>query len=153
MTDPVRIATEVDVPQIIRLCFELHEENGLASMSEEKVTGLVGRCIARQGGLIGVIGSPTNLEAMIALQIDSLWYTDAEILSELFNFVRADCRHSNHAKRLVSFAKMTAEGMGLPLFIGVISNHRTKAKVRLYRRQLGEPAGAFFIHGQFEGTA
>lgn len=149
----VRLATEADIPEILRLCVLLHEENGLASMSEEKVTGLVWRCISRHGGLIGVIGEPGELEAMIALQIDSLWYTDHEILSELFNFVRADCRRTDHAKRLVAFAKLTAEGMGLPLFIGVISNHRTKAKVRLYQRQLGEPAGAFFIHGQFEGTA
>jgi hypothetical protein len=29
--------------------------------------------------------------------------------------------------------------------IGVVSNERTKAKMELYRRQLGEPVGGYFL--------
>lgn len=153
MTDPVRIATEADIPGVLRLCAMLHEENGIATMSEDKVTGLVWRCVNRNGGILGVIGSPDAIQAMIALQIDSLWYTDDEILAEVFNFVHPEHRKSDHARRMIEFAKATSEGMGLPLFIGVISNRRTEAKIRLYRRQLGDPAGAFFIHGRFGEAA
>ena len=36
--------------------------------------------------------------------------------------------------------------------IGVLSNHRTEAKVRLYERQFGKPSGAFFLYNARTGT-
>jgi hypothetical protein len=35
----------------------------------------------------------------------------------------------------------------MPLMIGVMSNSRTDAKVKLYERQFGNPAGSFFLYG------
>jgi hypothetical protein len=33
------------------------------------------------------------------------------------------------------------------LVIGVLTNHRMEAKVKLYRKKFGKPAGAFFVVG------
>jgi hypothetical protein len=39
-----------------------------------------------------------------------------------------------------------ADKLGMPLTIGVLSNHRTEAKVRFYERFLGKAAGAYWIY-------
>lgn len=100
----------------------------------------------RKGGVIGVIGDPGNIEALIFLLISSFWYSSAWHLEELFSYVRPQFRKSTHAKALVEWAKRASDEIGIPLVIGIISNTRTEAKVRLYRRQLKDPAGAFFVY-------
>ena len=149
----VRIAKEADIPGIYELCKLLHEENGIATMDDEKVLGMIWQAVTRQGAVIGVIDGEQGLEGCISLVVDELWYTTQHHISELFNFVRPDARKSPHAKSLIEFAKSFADSVGLPLFIGVVSNERTEAKVRLYQRQLSKPAGAFFIHGRFAEVA
>jgi hypothetical protein len=106
----------------------------------------------RQGGILGVIGEPGDIKAMIFLLISKFWYTKNHHLEELFNFVRPDVRSAassskdGYAFQLIEFAKKCAEEIGLPLTIGVLTNIRMEAKVRLYRRSLGVPAGAWFVH-------
>lgn len=150
MTQPsvVRLATIDDCQDILALCHMLFEENGFASLNEHKVMMTIAQGVTLDGGMIGVIGAPGALEGVISLSFDGLWYTDDIHLSERYNFVHPDHRKSGHAKALIEFAKRSAAELGVPLIIGVISNERTEAKIRLYRRQLGEMAGAFFIHGQ-----
>jgi hypothetical protein len=52
----------------------------------------------------------------------------------------------NYGPRLIEFAKKCADEIGLPLTIGILTNQRMEGKVRLYRRSLGVPAGAWFVH-------
>lgn len=79
------------------------------------------------------------------MQLGSVWYSDQTVLEELSSFVLPEFRRSNNAKDLIDFAKGCAKQIGVPLIIGIVSNHRTQAKVELYRRRLGAPAGAFFL--------
>jgi putative aminopeptidase FrvX len=51
------------------------------------------------------------------------------------------------ARKLVEFAKKCSEELNLPLMIGVLSNSRTDAKIKLYERQFGNPVGTFFLYG------
>jgi GNAT superfamily N-acetyltransferase len=74
-----------------------------------------------------------------------MWYSDTWTLDEHLNFVDPAHRSSSHAKALISYAKHCADQIGIRLVIGVLSTKRTKAKVRLYERQL-TPAGCFFVH-------
>lgn len=151
MTCPsvVRLATVDDAPGVLKFCHMMHEEHGFASMNEHKVMMMIARGVCQEGAIIGVIGEdPNNLEGVIALVLDELWYTDDPHLSELYNFVHPDHRKSGHAKALIEFAKKCSRDLEIPLIIGVFSNHRTEAKVRLYRRQFTGPAGAFFIYGK-----
>ena len=54
-------------------------------------------------------------------------------------------RKSQHAKDLINFSKWVAEQFGMPLLMGILSNDRTEAKIRLYQRHIHH-CGALFIH-------
>ena len=127
------------------LCRMLHSENGQHNRNDDKVRGMVRRALCHQGGIIGVIGEGDNLKGCILLLIDPVWYSDEYQLLELFNFVHPDHRKSAYAKELIEFGKKCADELHIDLMIGVLSNIRMEAKVRLYGRLL-EKGGEFFIH-------
>lgn len=148
MTDvsKVRLATQRDEPALMEVCHALHRENGLFPMDDELVRNMLYRAFARQGGIIGVIGQENDIQAAIYVLISNYWYTRNSHLEELFNWVRPDCRKSDHAETLIESAKGWAVEIGVPLLIGVVTNKRMEGKVRLYRRKLGYPSGAFFVY-------
>lgn len=148
---PVRIADASCEEEAMRLCRELHKENGLFSLNEDKVRATLQKAFYRQGGILGIIGTPTKIEAMICMIISSFWYSDDPHLEELFVFVRQEHRKSKHAVELIRFAKWARAEGKIPLVIGVISDERTAGKVRLYQRELGRPIGNFFIYGLENG--
>lgn len=147
MTQPsvVRLATHEDEAELMKLCRMLHEENGLFPMEEDMVKETLNKGFNRKGGVIGVIGRPGALEGMIYMEVGNFWYSKQPHLMELFNFVHPEHRRSSHAKALIEFAKKCA-GEDVRLVIGIISNERTQAKIKLYERQLGKQAGAFFVY-------
>lgn len=154
----VRSANPSDKLEIWRLFRMCHSENGLLPMAERKVDYHIDRLLDPANiasddngprGLIGVIGEE-RLEGVIMLSLGSTWYSDEINVDEYLNFVDPDCRSSNHAKTLISYAKHMVDEIrkvhaGVKLMIGVLSTKRTAAKVRLYEREL-TPAGAFFVH-------
>jgi GNAT superfamily N-acetyltransferase len=145
MTDEIRIATPDDFQEIFRISCLLHKENGMHEFSEEKVRNLIWRGVNRDNSIIGVIGSHSDIKAMLYLVIDPVYYSEQCQLVELWNFVRADCRKSDFAKRMIQFAKRCADETGLHLTIGVISDERLEAKERLYARLLPK-GGAFYVY-------
>lgn len=145
VTSRVRFAEPCDIDQLLFLCRELHAENGMFEMSDERVHEKIMTHFNRSGGLIGVIGEPGALEGAIVMQMSQLWYSDQWMLEELFSFVLPEFRRSNNAKDLIDFATTCAVDIGVPLTIGIVSNKRTEAKIGLYRRRLGNPVGAFFM--------
>lgn len=156
MTDllsSVRIATPADEDGIMGLCHMLHEENGLFQMDVERVRDTIHAALVPDRnpehslGIIGVIGPVGALQGMIVLKLGTFWYArhDDCHLEEYFAFVHPDHRRSTNAKALVAFAKETSDRLKIPLLIGIISNERTEAKVRLYDRWLPR-AGAFFFY-------
>lgn len=147
----VRVAVMADLPQLLQMGRALHEENGLLRLSEDKIKSIALKGINGEGSVIGVIGPIGNVEAMIHLIIGEYWYTDDAHLEELYHYVRPEYRKSENAKFLIDYAKKCAEKMNLPLLIGVISNKRTTEKIRLYRRRLGEPSGAYFLYNAHTG--
>lgn len=144
----VRLAQPEDEDGLVELCHLLHEENGLFPLSEPKVRALVKRATDRQGGIIGVIGDPGQPVAGIQLAIDQMYYSDQWFLNEGFNFVRPDHRKSDFAVRLIEYAEMCSDRMRLPLMMGLLTNHRTEQKIRLYERRRLEKAGAYFVYGR-----
>ncbi len=149
--DIVRIATRDDESQIIDLLHVMHFENGMMPLDEQCAREFFSRAFDRKGGIIGVIGDSKDIKAAIYLLLTRFWYTSAMHIEECFNFVRPDARKNkstNHyAPSLIRFAKRCADEIKVPLVIGVLTNNRMEAKVRLYRRSLGVPAGAFFVYG------
>lgn len=142
----VRTATAADEPEILRLLHLMHQEGGLLPLDEANARAMFSRAFNRKGGIIGVIGPSDAIEGMIYLLLTRFWYTGADHLEELFNYVHPDHRKAGHASTLIRFAKTCADEISIPLAIGVLTNHRMAEKVRLYRRYLGAPAGAFFVY-------
>lgn len=141
----VRMARPEDEDSIYALLMLLWKENGLFELTEAKVREAIRKATERRGGIIGVIEGPNGLEASVGLHLEQLWYSDDWWLVEYWNFVREEYRRSTHARRLIEFSKWCADNLGLDLFMGIVTNERTEAKVRLYRRQLPY-VGGFFLH-------
>jgi len=144
-TLPVRRARPEDRETILSICVQNHGENGQFSYSPKKVEDMVDKALNRGGAIIGTVGE-NKIEGLILLIIGQHWYTDDWCLEEVMNYVLPDHRRSTHAKDMITFAKRCSDEIKIPLVIGVVSNERTKAKIELYRRQLGEPVGGYFIH-------
>ena len=82
-----------------------------------------------------------------------MWYSDTPVVEEKAIFIHPDYRSAKggRATRLCEFSKKVSDTLGIPLIIGVLSNNRTQAKVRMYERQFGKPSGAFFLYGARTG--
>lgn len=141
----VRLAIAEDLPEILALGKELHAENGLMEMNETTIANAARAAVIGNDGIAGVIGKPGHIEGIIYLQLRQFWYSDKMHLEEMFLYIVPEYRRSNHAKAFIEFAKSAALKLGVPLLIGVLSSHRTEAKVRLYERRLGKPAGCYFL--------
>lgn len=147
----VRAATVADIPQIFELGKLLFKENAILDWSESRIRAAVDRAIRGEGAVIAVIGDVGRLEGMIYLFVAKFWYTNSPHLEEVYNYVHPDYRKSNNAKDLLDFAKRAAESMNVPLMIGIVSNHRTEQKIRLYQRRLGKPSGAYWLYNAKTG--
>ena len=141
----VRLATPKDEKKILDLLMLMHEENGLFEMDNDSVREMVRKVLNRENGIIGVIDGEEEIEAALCLVIDKLWYAKTWCLNDVFNFVAPKYRRSTRAKSLISFAKSYSDQVGIPLLMGIVSNVRTEAKIKLLERQL-QKAGAFFIY-------
>lgn len=145
-TIPVRKARPSDRDTVLDICRQNHVENGQFGLSMRKVEGMVDKAFSNEGCIIGTVGQGRNVEGIIMLLIAQFWYTDDWCLEEIMNYVLPEHRRSTHAKDMIAFAKRCSDEIQIPLVIGVVSNERTKAKIELYRRQLGEPVGGYFMH-------
>lgn len=141
--DGVRLALPEDEEQIYQLLLMLHEENGLFAVSESKVRAFIRKATERQGGIIGVIQGPQEVEASVGLEIGPWWYTEELCLNEKWNFVHPNYRKSTHAQKLIDYAKYAAGLLEMPLAMGIISTKQTEAKVRLYGRRMRHVGGMF----------
>lgn len=143
----IRIAQPDEEENLVEICRELWEENGLFSFSEDKVRAILHRSFDKNLAMVGVIGPPGKIEACACLLITQFYYSEDWHIEELWNFVRAPYRRSEHARSMVEWAQGMADRLGIRLVMGVVSNDRTVAKIRLYRRFFGEvPAGAYFAY-------
>lgn len=142
----VRIAAPEDEEELLRLMRVACEEDGQHSMNEAKVRDMVRLHFDKRGGLIGVIGDKGGpLKGYLLMVVMEVWYSLEHQVQELSLFVAPEHRKSSYAKQLMAFGKRTADGLNLDLTIGVLSNSRTEAKVRLYERQFPK-VGAFFVY-------
>lgn len=149
----VRTGSPEDEEGVMALCRAIHAENAIFSMNEDKVRAMVRLALWRTQGIVGLIGSTDALEGMILLHVNKFWYSDEDILEDMFNFVPPAFRSvpGGRAGKLIDFAKKASDEIGIPLLIGVVSNARTEAKVHLYGRKLGSAAGAFFLYNAKTG--
>lgn len=152
-TFKLRTATVADEVGVMKLCLESCEENAFLTPDPIQILQEVWPALNRDHGIVGVIEGPNGLEGGVLLRVGKVWYSQAPVLEERAIFVGKEYRAAKggRAKLLTDFSKRAADLLGMPLIIGVLSHSRTEAKVRLYERQFGAPAGAFFLYGAQTG--
>lgn len=153
----VRHARPGDEDQVYDHLMILHSENGLAPVSEAKVRGEI-RCATRgEGNIIGLIDGPPRdgkpaIEASIGMRLGTFWYTDKFHWEEMWIFVHPRYRRSNHAQRLIGFAKWCRDeisrqaGEDINLYVGILTLKQVEPKLRLYQRSFPQ-VGATFAYG------
>lgn len=150
----VRIGGPEDVHPMMELALQACEENGFVDPNPQKLLAEIWPALNLDHGLVGIIqDGGGQLEGAILLRVGPMWYSDANVLEERAIFIHPDFRNAKggRARRLCEFSKRAADTLEVPLMIGVLSNHRTEAKVRLYERQFGKPSGAFFLYNARTG--
>jgi len=151
---PIRIATPEDVHDIMELALIGLEENGFVEPRPDRLLQEIWPALNLIKGVVGVIQKEGQKpEGAVLLRVGTMWYSDDDVLEEKAIFIHPDFRSAKggRARRLVEFSKQVSNELGIPLIIGVLSNHRTEAKVRLYERQFGKPVGAFFLYNARAG--
>lgn len=150
----IRVGTPADVHAIMDLALSACGENGFVNPNPQKLLGEIWPALNLDRGMVGIIGEENQKpEAAVLLRIGCMWYSDADVLEEKAIFVDPEYRSAKggRARRLCEFSKQVSDKLGIPLIIGVLSNHRTEAKVKLYERQFGKPSGAFFLYNAQTG--
>lgn len=155
----VRTAIAEDEVEVCRLLMLANAENAVMESDTQKVyyhiwRFLNGDKLADEDpgprGVFGVIGPPGGkLEGVCMLAISCFWYSHKQHIEEFLVFVDPEYRKGawRHGLALVEWAKERSRKTGLPLITGIISNHRTEAKCRLYRRHLPKVGEFFFYDG------
>lgn len=144
----VRTAQPQDEDAIVETLYEAWSENGLFKPDEDLIRNQIRPFLNLDNGIIGII-KDDEIEGLVILSVSTYWYSASIFLEEYVTFVRPNYRSATggRARKLVEFAKRAAEKLNMPLVYGILSNERTVAKTKLYKRHLGEPAGAIFLYG------
>lgn len=151
----VRVGTPEDVHKCMELAMAACEDNGFVTPNTVRLLNEIWAALNNDHGLVGIIeGEDGTAEGAVLLRITTPWYSDTQMLEERGVFVAPEFRSAKggRARRLCEFSKKAADALGIPLLIGVLSNHRTAGKIRMYERIFGEPNGAFFLYGAKTGA-
>ena len=146
----VRIATPAEVDAVMELAVMGCEENAFTGFNKVKLLQDVWAALNLDKGICGVIGAPGSqpLEGAVLLRIGTIWYSMTRRSKRgLSSCIQPFAGRVVGAQRdLAEFSMDIADKLGMPLTIGVLSDHRTAAKVRLYSRIMGKPAGAYWMY-------
>ena len=144
----VRIGTPDEVDPLMHLALMCCAENEFMPHDPVLVLQDLWAALTLEHGIVGVIGPHGNPEAAVLLRIGTIWYSRDPHLEERGIFVHPDFRKARggRAARLAKFSTEVADSLNMPLTIGVLSEHRVEAKMRLYQRILGKPSGCYWIY-------
>jgi GNAT superfamily N-acetyltransferase len=152
----IRLATTDDMTEVMRLAVMACEDNGFLDFDQGLLAQEIYPALNQDHGLFPVIGPPGGaIEGFVLLRIGTMFYSARQCLEEKCLWVHPKYRSAKggRARKLLEFTKKTADTLGLPLIIGIMSTKRAAGKVRMYERMFGEPAGAFFLYGAECGNA
>jgi len=150
----IRAAVPEDLDAVMEIALMACEENGFLNPNPAKLAAEIWPALHRDHGLCYVIGQPGGrIEGLVLLRNGNMWYSDSTVIEEKAIFIHKDFRNAKggRATKLCEQSKKVADELKMPLIIGVLSNHRTEAKVRMYERHFGKPSGAFFLYGAETG--
>jgi len=150
----IRLAAPEDFPEVLEIAWESLKENAFISPSLHKLAQEIWAALHKHHGICGVIGpSSGEIQGYALLRIGTVWYSDTPLVEEKAIFIHPKYRNAKggRAKKLCEFSKRVADKLELPLIIGVLSNFRTAAKIRMYERVFGPASGAYFLYNARTG--
>lgn len=145
----MRVGTEYDLEEVMKLSIMAAEENGCMDVSKELLLQVVWPALTLNKAICGVIGADHGfIEGMVVLTIGNLYYSPKPCVEEKVVYVHPKFRSAKggRARKLCEFSKKVADTLDMPLMIGVCSSHRTQGKVKMYERIFGPPAGAYWLY-------
>lgn len=151
----IRVGEPDDIRELMTLAMASCDENGFLNPNPEKIMRVIYGALLQTDGIVGCIGKPHGMiEGAVLLHVGGMWYADDLVVEELGLFIHPDFRTAKggRAKRLAEFSKMVAERLNKALLIGVLSNSRTEAKIRMYKRIFGQETGAWFLYNSRTDT-
>lgn len=162
MTDKpqnVRIAIPSDEDKIFPILMMAHDDNGVMPVSPFRVWEIIrngtrkDRSADERTGynIIGIIDGPKGIEAIAALELVRMPYSEHWHLQDICNYVHPDYRKSKHAEELIEFGKWMAEQMGFPFIFGILTAKRLEAKRKFFQRKAKE-VGSLYIHNPIHGA-
>jgi hypothetical protein len=154
----VRTAGPADESEVLRLLMLANAENAVMPSNSMRVYSVVQRFLnghlippedTGMRGQFGVIGKVGRLEGVVMVGIGQFWYSDQRHLEEFLVFVDPEYRQGQwrHGVALIDWLKDLVRKTGLPMISGILSNNRTEAKCRLYRRHMPKIGEYFFYDG------
>jgi N-acetylglutamate synthase-like GNAT family acetyltransferase len=147
----IRLATTDDMDEVMRLAIMACEDNSFLDFSPALLAKEIWPALNMDHGLFAVIGpkDTSRIEGFVLLRIGLMFYSERPCLEEKCLWVHPEYRaaRGGRARKLLEFTKKTADTLGLPLIIGILSTKQQDAKCRLYERVFGRQAGAFFLYG------
>ena len=150
----IRIAGPEDLDELMELSMLACADNGFLEPDTGKLLQAIWPALHQDHGLVGAIDEDGVITGAILIHIGQMWYSSQNMCEEKAIFIHPSYRvaKGGRAARLCEFSKKVADTLGMPLLIGVLSNQRTEAKVKMYERKFGSPAGAFFLYNARTGS-
>lgn len=152
----IRVGNPQDLDAVMEIAMMACEENGFVQPSPSRLLMDIWPALNLDEGVMGLIGpkGTSEVQGAVLLRVGHMWYSDQRAIEEKAVFIRPEYRSAKggRARKLCEFSKQVADELELPLIIGVLSNHRTAGKVRMYQRIFGEPSGAFFLYKAKTGS-
>lgn len=147
---PVRLAQRADLGEVRALLYAMHREMPQAPISESRLTATLEQVLAR-GAIFLTLDGEGRAVGTCGLLVDAPWWSEQRWVRDLWLFVVPAQRRTPHGRALLRAARRFAAGVPAPLFMEVWGGsaaggaRRVAAKIRLYRRELGEPSGATWV--------
>lgn len=145
----VRVGAPEDLEGCMDLFIKAAEENAIDEPDQLKLLNTVWPSLHQDGGVVGVIGDVGEKpQGVVLLRIEELWYSNSPAVVEKLVFVHPDYRSAKggRAAKLCAFSKKVSDELNMPLIVGIVSENRTKGKIKMYERMLGPAVGAYFLY-------
>ncbi len=145
----IRGATQADVPELVFLLKEFHDEMPMLPLSHERLVMTISQLL-KEGMIFLAITTGRDGQGQIVGSIGlgprEWWFSDSVTLSDYWTYVRKGWRRTRAGHELLRAARDFADRASLPLVMGIFTFDQVDRKNKLFRRYL-TPVGESFAHG------
>lgn len=133
------------------LCGEMYPEMGLgfAALDRGAAQQTIDRLLL--SGRVLVLMDGTEIAGAIGLEKRTLWWSQQEIIGDLFFYLRKPYRTAKNARLLISAAQCISHDEGLPLILGGFGSPRLSTLNRFFRLLRFSEIGSLFLWRQGNG--